>query len=223
MRGAAAPDDVFGGFQADGTAAEDQRREAGLFRERLLQSERILHPPERPRVFAKTFDRRENGFGAGRENELVVREVVGFVRREVSHRKRLSFAVDRKRFVALADVDRVLLGDRRGVRGVKALEADDPARVVRKRAVRKGNLVAALQKNNVGRFVQSAKTRGGGDAGGDAAHDDVAHEGLPFLRNSVGTRENCSEGGLREPIGPEKKEGGLVFCGQKKGSVDQAP
>lgn len=203
--------------------SEDERREVGLFRESLFESERILHPPERPRVFAKAFDIGKDGFGARRENELVVGEFVGFVCREVSHRERLAGAVDRKRFVALADVDRVLLGDRRGVRGVEALEADDPARVVGKRAVCKGNLVATLEKNDVGRFVQTAKPRGGGDAGGDAAHDDVAHEGLSFLRNWVGTSENCSEGGFPEPIEAAKKEGGCVFCGQKKGSVDQAP
>ena len=124
--------------------------------------------------------------------------------------------------MALADVDGVLFGDRRCVRGVEALKADDAARIVGKRAVRKGNLLAAFQKNDVGRFVQTAKPRGGGDAGGDAAHDDVSH-GKSSLWENVRTSGNCSEGGFPEPIGPAKKRLDRVFCGQKKGSVDQAP
>ena len=176
---------LFHHFQPDETRSHDHR----LFRTRGVQRGLDLvgvrHIAQREHVAGVgTFQRRDQGRGARREDQLVVSLRVGFTGDAIEHRHRLGVPVDTLHLLPGPHIQAKSASQELGRRHQELLPVSDfAAQVVGQSAIGERDVFVLLEEDDFRLFIHPPRTGRGRRSAGDAADD---HDGARSWGHRVG-------------------------------------
>ena len=190
-------DQLLDHLQSDVAGADHHRAFRAAAVRRRLDAVRVRHVSQGEYVGRVAAGQRgHQGRSARREDQLVIRQVVGFSAGMIQHRHRLGSAIDAPDFLPRPHVDAKAAGQelRRGDQQLLPL-GDLAADVVRQTAVGERNVLVLFQQDDLRVLVHAAGASRRRSAAGDAADDDdgrnrLGAHGSSFLRSPARRTRN---------------------------------